>query len=131
VLGDDDWRLVSLGSEAAHPTDAARRPWLRFQTDSGRVVGSGGCNRLSGPFTIDGSSLRFGAIISTKMACADQALNRQEQALFTALASTDRYEIARRIAAERDPQVPDALVGGGAAAGNRAIRSSGYGIRSW
>jgi hypothetical protein len=44
--------------------------------------------------------------------------------------ATDRREVTRRLAAERESQVPDALVGGGVAAGSRAMRSSGYGIRS-
>ena len=93
ILAEADWRLVELNGQPAVPTDAARRPWLRFAADSGRVSGSGGCNRASGPFTVDGSSIHFGPIISTKMACADAALNQQETGFFSVLQSTDRYEV--------------------------------------
>jgi len=44
--------------------------------------------------------------------------------------AADRCEVARRVTAERELQVPEALVGGAAAGGRRAMRSSGYGIRS-
>lgn len=87
------WRLAAIGQQPAIPSDVSRRPWLRFSADSNRVVGSGGCNRLSGPFTRNGASLRFGAIAATKMACADEAMNRQEQAFLNALQSTDVHEV--------------------------------------
>src|SRR5690349_6178487 len=74
TLSGPDWRLVELNGRAAIPDDPARRPWIRFNTDSSRVSGSAGCNRMSGPFTLSGESMHFGALISTKMACADQAL---------------------------------------------------------
>jgi heat shock protein HslJ len=94
TLSGLDWRLVELNGRAAVPVDPARRPWIRFNTDSSRVAGSGGCNRMSGPFTLSGESMQFGALISTKMACADQALNQQEVDFFGALQSTDRYVLS-------------------------------------
>src|SRR5438552_3094334 len=62
---------------------------------------------------------------------SDPCVGRQRIGLRGAAdGATDRPEVARRLAAERESQVPDALVGGGVAAGRRAMRSSGYGIRS-
>jgi putative lipoprotein len=86
------WRLAELNGAAALPADTTRRPWLRFVADSGRVEGSGGCNRISGTFTHDGSALHFGPMLSTRMACVDTALTRQEQTFTTALASVDRFD---------------------------------------
>lgn len=94
TLSGPDWRLVELNGRAAMPGDLARRPWLRFNTDSSRVSGSAGCNRMSGAFTVSGELLQFGALISTKMACADQSLNQQESDFFGALQSTDRYALS-------------------------------------
>jgi heat shock protein HslJ len=94
TLSGPDWRLVELNGRVAVPADPARRPWIRFSTDSNRVSGSAGCNRMSGPFTVSGESMQFGALISTKMACADQALNQQESDFFGALQSTDRYALS-------------------------------------
>jgi len=93
TLSPGTWRLLSIGQSAALPGDVARRPWLTFAAGTSRVSGNLGCNQTSGPFTTQGSELRFGALISTRMACADDALNRQEAALGGALQATDRYRI--------------------------------------
>lgn len=93
TLSGPDWRLVELNGRQAVPSDVAKRPWIRFDADSSRVSGSGGCNRVAGPFTIDGEAMKFGALISTKMACADQALNQQEVDFLSALQGTDRYAV--------------------------------------
>src|SRR5688572_9762022 len=70
ALGDGEWRLVELGGSAAVAGEGpAGAPFLRFAADSGRVSGSTGCNRLAGPYTADGEALRFGALVSTRMAC--------------------------------------------------------------
>lgn len=91
--GDSTWRLAELDGRAALPDDAARRPWIRFAPDSGRVSGHLGCNRGTGTFTVDGSSLKFGPIATTRMACAEDALNRQETALGAALQATEAFEM--------------------------------------
>lgn len=76
LLGTD-WRIA--GSRAA----------LRF--DAGRVVGSDGCNRLLGPVTIEGDTLRFGPLAATKMACLQ---GQAEADAFAALLTrVQRYTI--------------------------------------
>jgi len=37
------------------------------------MSGSTGCNRCSGPYTVDGDTLELGAIVSTQMACPPPA----------------------------------------------------------
>ena len=93
-LSGSDWRLTELNGRPAVPSDTTRRPWIKFEADAGRVSGSAGCNRMSGSFRLDGASIDFGAMVSTKMACADPALNQQEQDLFIALENADRYEVS-------------------------------------
>jgi putative lipoprotein len=89
------WRLVELNGQPALPGPNQTTVQLRFEGDSGRVTGSTGCNRLTGPYTRDGASLRFGPAITTKMACADPRLNEQEQRFVAALQSTERHQIER------------------------------------
>lgn len=60
-------------------------------TPDGRVAGSGGCNRYSGAGALAAGQASFGAIASTRMACAPD-LMAQEQAFFAALQKTTRYE---------------------------------------
>ncbi|AAT90076.1 hypothetical protein ATY41_02530 [Leifsonia xyli subsp. xyli] len=47
---------------------AAGKPHLTIQGD-GSFSGSDGCNRLTGKGSIDGDSISFGPIVSTRMAC--------------------------------------------------------------
>lgn len=92
-LENRDWRLTELRGQPAVPSTGMREAQLQFSADSMRVTGSGGCNRIAGPYTRDGARLEFGPIISTKMACADARLNRQETDFLSALQSTNRHEI--------------------------------------
>jgi heat shock protein HslJ len=46
-------------------------PRITLEADGHRVVGSGGCNRLSGDYQLAGERLRFGHIARTMMACPD------------------------------------------------------------
>jgi heat shock protein HslJ len=93
-LAPGEWRLLEVGGRSAKPNDPARRPSLQFVADSARAFGNAGCNRFSGSYTRTGASLQFGPILSTKMACADTALNRQEQEYLSALQSTDGFELS-------------------------------------
>lgn len=57
-----------------------------------RVSGSGGCNRFFGPVRIDGVTIAFGPLASTRMACPPP-LDAQEQRFFATL---DRVRAFRR-----------------------------------
>ena len=46
-------------------------PNMRFE--GGTVTGSTGCNRFTGPYSLDGDTLELGAVASTRMACAPPA----------------------------------------------------------
>jgi heat shock protein HslJ len=94
-LAGPEWRLLEVDGRAAIPANVAARPWLRFARDSMRVSGHLGCNRTAGPYTADDDgALRFGALLSTRMACVDQGMTAQESALGAALIATDHYRIA-------------------------------------
>lgn len=66
-------------------------PTMTFMR-SGRVGGSASCNRYSGPYRLGGEGLHFGAMISTKMACAEPRM-RQETSFLEALATVSHFEI--------------------------------------
>jgi putative lipoprotein len=57
---------------------------------AGHVVGSGGCNSFSGPVTIKGDAITFGALATTETSCTP-ALMHQQQKFFDALAATRSY----------------------------------------
>ena len=93
TLENKYWRLVELRGQPSIPAPGSREPHLQFSADSMRVSGSGGCNRMSGPYTRDGQRLQFGPLVSTKMACADQQMNQQEIDFMTALSSTNKHQV--------------------------------------
>jgi heat shock protein HslJ len=85
------WRLAQLGDEAIAPGSDAQ---VQFDRSSGRVSGSGGCNRISGTFTRSGITLKIGQLASTRMACADPVRGANEAQFISALQSTASYRLA-------------------------------------
>lgn len=63
------WVLTALGGSDV--TRGARNPAHLSFSEATVVSGATGCNRLSGPVTIDAHAMRFGALVSTRMACVD------------------------------------------------------------
>ena len=57
-----------------------------------QISGSAGCNTYSGGYTIDGTTLKIGPLASTMRACADQAVNDQEQQFLAALQASTTYD---------------------------------------
>ena len=88
------WRLVEAAGTPAPAPEGDRYAYVRLLADSARAEGNGGCNRMSGPFTRAGDSLRFGPMISTKMACADESRNRAETEFMGALDRTRAYRVS-------------------------------------
>ena len=68
------------------------RATLEFD-DSGRASGKGSCNRYSGPVTLTGDLISFGPLVSTKMACVEEALTAQENRFLEALGAAERYAV--------------------------------------
>lgn len=85
------WKLVRLGDNPASAATKQREAHLRFATDALRVAGSGGCNRMTGSFELNGDRLRFGRMAATMMSCPDGM--DQEKRLLKALEHVERYRI--------------------------------------
>jgi heat shock protein HslJ len=91
-LENTDWRLTEVGgAPVAAAADTAKRPGLRLVADGHKVQGSAGCNRMMGTYQLTDSSLKFGPLATTRMACPSM---QGEQAYLAALGATTRYEIA-------------------------------------
>ena len=88
------WRLEQLGGETVPPgNDPQRAAQLQFDRATGRVSGSGGCNRVSGTYERSGSALKLGQLASTRMACVDAARGTSETQFFAALQATASYRL--------------------------------------
>ena len=84
------WVLAEI---AGTPVVEPGRATLDFE-ESGRASGNGSCNRFSGTATMVGDSLSFGPLISTKMACVEEALTAQEDRYLGALGAARRYAVS-------------------------------------
>ena len=82
------WNLAELNKEKIqHPGPEV--PHLRFEAE--KVSGNDGCNNFFGGYTLDGNSLKFGILASTRKACLqikdfDMEFNKM-------ISATTRYRI--------------------------------------
>lgn len=63
------WKLEDIANKPVTEGDEQQEAHLIFSPEGGRVSGSGGCNRLTSSYRVDGHTMRFGDIASTRMAC--------------------------------------------------------------
>jgi copper homeostasis protein (lipoprotein) len=54
------WKLVRLSETPVRVAEKQHEPHLIFANYEPRISGSGGCNRLTGSFELDGDKLRLG-----------------------------------------------------------------------
>ena len=90
-LAGSNWQLTELNAQPPVPGDVA--PTLQFQPE-GRLGGNGGCNGYGGAYEVKGAALKISEVMSTLMACADDALTAQESAYFQALGGVASYDLS-------------------------------------
>ena len=90
-LTETYWKLTLL--DGAEVIKGKRQTEAHFvlRIDGNRVTGSGGCNRLTGSYKLEGGSLSFAGIASTKMACTTGM--QQEQTYLNALGQAAGWRI--------------------------------------
>ena len=88
------WRVtgVNNGREAVVSIVSGTQLTAIFGAD-GRINGDTGCNMYSGPYSIAGSSITVGPLITTRRACLSDAANAQEQQFLNALQASTTYEL--------------------------------------
>ena len=59
--------------------------------EAGTVSGNAGCNEYNGPAVVDGESIAIGPLVSTRMACADEAASMQEAQYVAALEAATTF----------------------------------------
>lgn len=69
ALSGRTWFVESVRLEHLSTLFDTRSPQLLF--DGGHLSGHGGCNAISTTYTTDGTTIRIGAIASTRMMCED------------------------------------------------------------
>jgi heat shock protein HslJ len=87
LLRGETWTVTEIASV---PTSGTR-PTMTFMI-AGNAAGTTSCNRYSAPYRLSGEGLKFGAAISTKMACPQPTMD-QEIRFLQMLARVARFEI--------------------------------------
>lgn len=87
------WTLIDASD--AGLKSAAAVAGIFIEVQDARVVGYAGCNRFSAALERgEGNALRIDAAVSTKRACAADALNIAEQAFLGALPAVQSFELS-------------------------------------
>jgi heat shock protein HslJ len=84
-----NWQAVDITGE---PVAGTVIPTLSFGAN-GEVAGNGGCNGYGGTYTSDGSEISIVGVVSTMMACEDQAMMTQETNFLSTLQLASSYTI--------------------------------------
>ena len=94
-LANTRWRLVSYtGPGSETPVIEGTEVTLQFE-DGSQAGGLGGCNTFGAQYEVsDGKMLSITEVVSTLMACSEQALIEQETQYFEALQSADSFELS-------------------------------------
>ena len=83
-----DWFATSIAG-----TGVVNGTKLTLTIKNGRVGGKAGCNTYAGPVETYDSQLKFGALISTKMACVGNGVMEQESRYLSVLQAVTRGEL--------------------------------------
>ena len=68
-LQETYWKLTRLADKPVTVADKQREPSLILHTNQKRVTGFGGCNDLTGTYTLQGNEVTFGRLAATRKAC--------------------------------------------------------------
>ena len=88
--GNQRWVLTELKGVPVQLSGTRRDAYIEFAPGEKQFTGNGGCNRITGSYTLEKKDhLQLGQISSTKMSCADIAF---ENTFLSVLGDVDRYE---------------------------------------
>jgi heat shock protein HslJ len=91
-LTNTAWTLTDLHGAPVKATDGLITPTLTLDAATKRASGTSGINRFSGAFELQGSQLKFGPLMGTRMAGPPEAM-ATESAYLAALAKVDAWRI--------------------------------------
>jgi heat shock protein HslJ len=84
------WVVVEMKGVPVQQSGSRRDAYINFEVQDKRFTGNGGCNQISGNYTLDGKEIRFTDVISTKMSCEDIEF---ENTFLSVLSGIDRFEM--------------------------------------
>ena len=85
------WKLTQVGNTPVVTAQGQEEPHLILDPKGMHVTGSGGCNRMTGRYELNGERLTFGPIAGTLMACPSGM--ETEKAFHQAIARVQLWKI--------------------------------------
>lgn len=78
ILTASRWELIQPMDGSSTTVNSELRPALQLDASTQRFSGNDGCNRIMGSYQADMTSLKFGQVASTRMACSpgNEAVSR-------------------------------------------------------
>jgi heat shock protein HslJ len=92
-LQGSEWKPVALGNMLLTDETTA---FIQFRS-KGRLVGSGGCNRLMAEYSVSGRHIFIGPVAGTRMYCGEEQMG-VEANLISALEQARTFETPSRSA---------------------------------
>jgi putative lipoprotein len=89
------WLLIELHGKPVQPS-STNPAHLLLDPDQKRYTGSSGCNRITGTFQLEGTTLQFLGGAMTMMACPEPLMT-QEKEFNAALTATGSYQITGNV----------------------------------
>jgi putative lipoprotein len=86
------WDIAAIADPSGDLAPPVEGTTLTANITDTEINGSSGCNNYMGAAAIDGSSVSFGPLAATLMACADTAVMDQEQNFAGLLQTVDSWE---------------------------------------
>jgi heat shock protein HslJ len=87
--GRQRWVVTEMKGVPVQLSGGRRDAFIDFRIDEKRFAGNGGCNQISGNYSLDKKDIQFSEIVSTKMSCEDIAF---ENTFLDLLKKVDRFE---------------------------------------
>jgi len=87
------WYLVEVCGSTVSPLAAEKQPYILFDPSRKMATGFAGCNHFFGGYELDGFSLKFKDIGSTRMACPDLQMGLETE-FVRALERTRAWKIS-------------------------------------
>jgi len=94
TIVDIYWMLLSLEGESPQAPNNTRAAFIRLQENERDLKGNAGCNTIFGKYELNGSSLSFSNVGSTRMMCQNM---EQETKFLRMLERVDSFRISDRI----------------------------------
>ena len=84
------WAVVEMKGVPVQQSGGRKDAYISFDFGDKRITGNGGCNHISGNYSVNRSIIRFSDIVSTKMSCNDIEF---ENTFLSTLGSVDHYQM--------------------------------------